>query len=93
MVCGVFRGGEYEALAGEIQKLQLQFCGKNRRCWQEDRGEELCVSAHKKRILSYNVFVVNLPIGDRNRGDAGQGVWPLCLFDLERGWGRRGLCS
>lgn len=29
MVCGVFRGGEYEVMAGEIQKLQLQFCGKN----------------------------------------------------------------
>lgn len=77
---------------GKSKSFSFSFVAKT-----EDVGKKIevrnCVSAQKKRILSYNVFVVNLPIGDRNRGDAGQGVWPLCLFDLERGWGRCGLCS
>lgn len=83
---------------GKSKSFSFSFVAKT-----EDVGKKIevrnCVCLHKRklcrnlRILSYNVFVVNLPIGDRYRGDAGQGVWPLCLFDLERGWGRHGLCS
>lgn len=44
MVCGgVLRSGEYEPVAWKKQMFQLQLCSEDRRRWQEDRGEAVCV--------------------------------------------------
>lgn len=60
----------------------------------EDVGKKIEVSycvCVKRRDFKL-IFFLDLPIGDRNRGYAGQQQWPLCFFDLERSRGRCGIC-
>lgn len=60
VVCGVFRWGEHAPLAWEIQTLQLQLCCEDGRCWQEVRGEFMCVFLWGEGILNWNFFLSGL---------------------------------